>query len=75
MSTLSSPIDGIKAWQTPVLLPRDGPDRRLHGHIHENYSRDTGMGCDKDNSDSFYHWSGLPAYIAIDHDGQRNGDS
>ncbi len=43
---------------------------RPHGHIHENYSGDTGMGCDKDNSDPFYHRSGLLAYIAIDHDGQ-----
>jgi hypothetical protein len=43
---------------------------RLHGHIHENYSGDTGMGCDKDNSDPLYHWGGLLAYIAMDHEGQ-----
>jgi putative isomerase len=30
-----------------------------HGHVHENYSGDTGEGCDKGNSDRFYHWGGL----------------
>ena len=39
---------------------------RLHGHVHENYSGDDGMGCSKPNSDPFYHWGGLLAYIAID---------
>lgn len=40
---------------------------RLHGHVHENYGGDSGMGCDVHNSDRFYHWGGLLAYIAIDH--------
>ena len=40
---------------------------RLHGHVHENYNGDTGMGCDVKRSDRFYHWGGLLAYIAIDH--------
>ncbi len=48
---------------------------RLHGHIHENYNGDTGMGCDVPNSDPFYHWGGLLAYIAIDHDQQINEKS
>ncbi|MBQ4354204.1 MAG: hypothetical protein IJC71_04845 [Clostridia bacterium] len=39
---------------------------RLHGHVHENYSGDDGMGCNVSNSDRFYHWGGLLAYIAID---------
>lgn len=38
---------------------------RLHGHVHENYDGDTGMGCGVPNSDKFYHWGGLLAYIAI----------
>ena len=38
----------------------------MHGHVHENYNGDTGEGCDVENSDCFYHWSGLLAYIAID---------
>ena len=42
---------------------------RLHGHVHENYSGDDGMGCNKPNSDPFYHWGGLLAYIAIDNEG------
>ena len=42
---------------------------RLHGHVHENYGGDSGMGCDKGNSDPFYHWGGLLAYIAIDNEG------
>ena len=39
---------------------------RLHGHVHENYSGYDGMGCGKWNSDKFYHWGGLLAYIALD---------
>ncbi len=39
---------------------------RLHGHVHENYSGYDGMGCGVGNSDRFYHWGGLLAYIAID---------
>lgn len=41
---------------------------RLHGHVHENYSGYDGMGCGKWNSDKFYHWGGLLAYIALDND-------
>jgi hypothetical protein len=32
---------------------------RLEGHVHENYSADTGLGCDRPDSDSFYQWGGL----------------
>lgn len=40
---------------------------RLHGHVHENYNADTGMGCGGHGaSDPFYHWGGLLGYIAID---------
>jgi glycogen debranching enzyme len=35
------------------------------GHVHENYSADTGEGCDVANSDKFYHWGGLLSYIAL----------
>jgi putative isomerase len=35
------------------------------GHVHENYNADTGEGCDKQNSDSFYHWGGLLGLIAF----------
>jgi hypothetical protein len=41
---------------------------RLHGHVHENYCGDSGMGCNVGNSDAFYHWGGLLAYIAIDNE-------
>jgi hypothetical protein len=41
---------------------------RSHGHVHENYCPNTGEGCNVKNSDRFYHWGGLLAYIAIDHD-------
>jgi len=27
-----------------------------HGHVHENYTCTTGWGCDKPDSDRFYHW-------------------
>ena len=36
-----------------------------HGHVHENYSGYDGQGCDKPNSNNFYHWGGLLGYIAI----------
>ena len=41
---------------------------RSHGHVHENYCPNTGEGCNVKNSDRFYHWGGLLAYIAIDYD-------
>ena len=43
-----------------------------HGHVHENYCPNTGEGCNVKNSDRFYHWGGLLAYIAIDHDETAN---
>jgi glycogen debranching enzyme len=38
---------------------------RQHGHVHENYCADTGEGCNKANSDPFYHWGGLLGLIAL----------
>ena len=38
---------------------------REHGHVHENYNGTTGEGCDRGNSDKFYHWGGLLALIAL----------
>ncbi len=43
-----------------------------HGHIHENYCADTGEGCNKWNSDKFYHWGALLALIAIWQEGGEN---
>ncbi len=40
---------------------------RMHGHVHENYCANEGIGCNSTSSDKFYHWGGLLAYIAIDH--------
>jgi putative isomerase len=37
----------------------------LHGHVHENYDGDTGMGCGVRNSDKFYHWGALLSLIAL----------
>lgn len=34
-----------------------------HGHVHENYSADTGDGCGVPDSDRFYHWGGLLALV------------
>ena len=36
-----------------------------HGHVHENYNGTTGEGCDKPNSNNFYHWGGLLGYVAV----------
>jgi putative isomerase len=38
---------------------------REKGHVHENYNPDTGEGCDRPNSDRFYHWGGLLGLIAL----------
>ncbi len=38
---------------------------RGHGHVHENYSGDTGWGCGVHNSDKFYHWGALLSLIAL----------
>lgn len=38
---------------------------REKGHVHENYNPDTGEGCDRPNSDRFYHWGGLLGLIAF----------
>ncbi len=38
---------------------------REHGHVHENYNGDSGEGCDRGNSDRFYHWGGLLGLIAF----------
>jgi putative isomerase len=42
----------------------------VKGHIHENYNGDTGEGCDKHNSDAFYHWGGLLGIIALIEEGK-----
>ena len=39
---------------------------RAHRHVHENYSAVDGMGCSARQSDAFYHWGGLLAYMVID---------
>ena len=38
---------------------------REHGHVHENYSGDTGWGCDRDDSDRYYHWGGLLGIMSL----------
>jgi putative isomerase len=35
------------------------------GHVHENFNGATGEGCDKGNSDAFYHWGGLLGMIGL----------
>lgn len=44
------------------------------GHVHENYSADTGEGCDKRNSDRFYHWGALLGIIAFIESGYLKGN-
>ena len=45
----------------------------LHGHVHENYDGDTGMGCGVGNSDKFYHWGALLALIGLTDAGYLQG--
>ncbi len=35
------------------------------GHVHENYNANTGEGCDRTDSDRFYHWGGLLGLPAL----------
>jgi putative isomerase len=35
------------------------------GHVHENYSAETGDGCGIQSSDKFYHWGGLLSLISL----------
>jgi hypothetical protein len=44
-----------------------------YGHVHENYSANTGEGCDVSNSDKFYHWGGLLSLIALIEAGYQEG--
>ncbi len=44
-----------------------------HGHVHENYSGDTGEGCDKPDSDRFCHWGALLSLIVLMEEGFVDG--
>jgi putative isomerase len=44
-----------------------------YGHVHENYNADTGEGCDKPNSDRFYHWGALLGIISLIEEGHLAG--
>jgi len=37
----------------------------MNGHVHENYNAGSGMGCDVNSSDKFYHWGALLSLIAM----------
>ena len=65
---LSQACDDLAKKSEELLLL----EWRLHGHVHENYCANTGMGCNSSSSDKFYHWGGLLAYIAIDNDEQKS---
>jgi hypothetical protein len=59
------------ALPTRRRAPAQGMARAWH--VHENYSADTGEGCDKSNSDRFYHWGGLLGLIALIEAGHLGG--
>ena len=52
----------LLATRSMELLMREW---RAHGHVHENYGGDSGLGCDKPNSDRFYHWGALLGTIGL----------
>ena len=56
------------AQKSEVLLLKEW---RMHGHVHENYCPNEGIGCNVLNSDKFYHWGGLLGYIAIDNENNQ----
>lgn len=59
---------GDLAEKSEALLLKEW---RSHGHVHENYCPNEGVGCNVPNSDRFYHWGGLLGYIAIDNAEER----
>ena len=40
---------------------------------YEELKKQTNRGCDKPNSNNFYHWGGLLACVAIDYE-EEKGD-
>lgn len=50
------------AAKSRELLMREWTENR---HVHENYSADSGKGCDRPDSDSFYQWGGLLGLMAL----------
>jgi putative isomerase len=52
----------VLADKSKELLLREW---RENGHVHENYTATTGWGCDRRDSDRFYHWGGLMALIGL----------
>lgn len=50
------------AEKSKRLLMKEWLER---GHVHENYCTETGEGCDRPNSDPFYHWGGLLGILAL----------
>jgi len=58
------------ARKSGALFLKEWREKR---HIHENYSAETGEGCDKANSDRFYHWGALLALIRLHESGQIPG--
>lgn len=55
------------AEKSAALLEKEWKE---HGHIHENYNAITGSGCDRANSDRFYHWGALLSLLPMIEDGQ-----
>jgi putative isomerase len=50
------------AEKSVILLLKEWLEK---GHVHENFNGATGEGCDKGNSDAFYHWGGLLGMIGL----------
>ncbi|MCL1858902.1 MAG: hypothetical protein FWF92_06675 [Oscillospiraceae bacterium] len=61
---------GILAGKSKNLLLLEW---NMNGHVHENYNADTGMGCDVNSSDRFYHWGALLSLIAMIDGGYIDG--
>ena len=57
------------AEKSEKLLLKEWIENR---HIHENYNANSGEGCDKPNSDKFYHWGALLSLIALMEAGYMN---
>jgi hypothetical protein len=60
---------GLAARSSQLLLK----EWEQHRHVHENYSPLTGQGCDRDDSDAYYHWGGLLGLIGLIEAGRLPG--
>jgi hypothetical protein len=67
---LRSGRDADRAWLAERSSALVLAEWRKHRHVHENYSSDSGEGCDVANSEPFLTWGGLLSLIVLIEEGR-----